>query len=398
MARLLLQFSDAEFEHLRWVVIDEEQAMADLSWQSASSDELASLAAQNPHPVIILIPQQCVYLTQVELPERASRQILAAIEFQIEDRLAQDIESQHFAIADAGQNPVIVAVVSRSIMDRCLQLAASCNLRLAQIVPELFLCPWPGDGVNLMHGDDGILVRYGEFRGLKCQPSALPAMLDLIRREVEFDKVRYFETVDHSAPELEQYEVELPGADSARLGLVGARVIDLQQRDYQVSSVWRGIARTWRWVAVLLVALLVVGGYNRFIALQELEREIASVRAAQYEVVKLYLPAGTRPEDDLKRRLLERLKQQQVGANGQGFMQLLAEFSRAQRQFSAVNVDRIGYQNSALNIDLTSAQLKDIEALHSALQEQGVEARLENLNIKPELISGRLVMGGGSSG
>ena len=200
MARLLVQFSDAELERLRWVVIDEEQAMVDLNWQSAGSEELASLAAQNPHPVVILVPQQCVYLTQVELPEKVSRQLLGAIEFQIEDRLAQDIESQHFAIADANQNPVAVAVLARSIMDRCMELARGCNLRLAQIVPEVFLCPWPGDGVNLLAGDDGILVRYGEFRGLKCHLSALPAMLDLIAREVDVDKLRYFESADQPAP------------------------------------------------------------------------------------------------------------------------------------------------------------------------------------------------------
>ena len=95
MARLLIHFLDAEFEQLRWAVIDEEQAVVDLNWQSATTGELSALASQNPHPVIILIPQQYVYLTQVELPEKAGRQVLAAIEFQIEDQLAQDIESQH---------------------------------------------------------------------------------------------------------------------------------------------------------------------------------------------------------------------------------------------------------------------------------------------------------------
>ena len=398
MARLLVQFRDESFERLRWVVIDEEQAMVELQWQVAEVDELASLAAQNPHPVIILVPQQCVYLAQVELPEKVSRQVLAAIEFQIEDQLAQDIDTQHFAMGDSSQNPVAVAVVSKAIMTRCLALASSCNLRLLHIVPEVFLCPWPGDGVNLIAGDDGLLVRYGEYRGFKCHVAALPAMLDMIRHEIEFDRLRFFETSEQTIPELEAYEVEVQSGDSARLGLVGARTIDLQQREFQASSVWRGVARAWRWVAVLLVTLLLVGGYNKYTDLQDLEDRIAGIRAEQYEVVRLYLPAGTSPEDDLKRLLIERLKQMQDGQNGQGFMQLLMEFSQAQKQFTAVNIDRIGFQNNALNVDLTSAQLKDIEALQATVREQGVEARLENLNIKPELISGRLIMSGGESG
>lgn len=398
MTRLLIQFRDADLEELRWTVIDEEQSMVDLSWQTAEVDELAALAAQNPHPVIILVPQQCVYLAQVELPEKASRQVLAAIEFQIEDQLAQDIESQHFAIADPGQNPVAVAVVAKSIMSRCLALADSCNLRLLQIVPELFICPWPGDGVSMIAGDDGILVRYGDYQGFKCHAPALPAMLELIIHEVEIGRPRYYESADQPVPELEHYELDLHSADSARLGLIGAPLIDLQQREFQMSSAWLGIARAWRWVAILLLSLLLIVGYNRFIDLQDIEAEIAAVRAQQYEVVKLYLPAGTRLEDDLKKRVIERLKQVQEGQNGQGFMQLLVEFSKAQKQYSAVTIDRIGYQNNALNIDLTSDQLKDIEALHVTVQEQGVEAKLENLNIKPELISARLVMSGGGNG
>ena len=398
MARLLIQFRDADLEQLRWAVFDEEQAMTDLSWQTATVEELAALAAQYPHPVVILIPQQCVYLAQVEIPEKASRQVLAAIEFQIEDQLAQDIDTQHFAIADAGQNPVAVAVVAKSIMRRCLELASSSNLRLMQVVPEVFLCPWPGDGISLIASDNGILVRYGEYRGLKCRASALPAMLDLIKREVEFDKLRYFESGDETMPELEQYEVEAHGADTARLGLVGAPLIELQQREFQASSVWRGVARAWRWVAVLLVALLIFGGYNRFAELRNLEAEIAAVRAQQFELVRLYLPADTSPQDDLKKRVIERLKQVQDRQDGQGFMQLLGTFSRAQKQFTAIDIDRIGYQNNELNVDLTSAQLKDIEALQATVQDQGVAARLENLNIKPELISGRLIMGGGGNG
>ena len=397
MARLLVQIGDIEFERVRWTIIDEAHAMAELSWQSASAEDLASLAVQNPHPVVLVIPQQWVYLTQVKLPEKAGRQVLAAIEYQIEDQLAQDIESQHFAVADVKDNPVSIAVVEKSIMDHCLELVRSCNLRLLQIVPEIFLCPWPGEGVSMIAGDDGILLRYGNYRGMKCQPAALPAMLEMIGRDVDFDRVRYYESSNETAPRLEKVEVDMHGSDTARLGLVDMPLIDLRQREYQASSEWRGIGHRWRWVAILLIALLVAGGYNRFVALQQLEDEIAAVKAEQYETVKLYLPAGTNTGDNLKKRLLERMQNLQDGS-GQGFMELMLEFSKAQVEYTKVNIDRIGYQNSDLNVDLSSAQLKDIEDLHATVQKQGVEAKLENLNIKPDQISGRLVLYGVNGG
>lgn len=398
MAQLLIQFTDAELESLRWVAIDEERARADLAWQAGNTDDLPAITAQNPHPVVLVIPQQCVYLTQVELPEKASRQILAAIEYQVEDQLAQDIDSQHFAVGDASENPVSLAVIEKAIMDRCIELARAHGLRLLQIIPEVFLCPWPGDGVNLIAGDDGLLVRYGAYRGLKCHPRALPAMLSLVRRDVEFDRVRYFETSGNEPPAPGEYPIEIQSAGDARLGYIEAPYIDLQQRDYQLSSAWRGVARAWRWVAIILAALLLVGGYNRAIALQELEDRLAAVKAEQYELVKLYLPASTRPGDNLKKLLIERLKLLQSGQNGRGFMQLLQDFAAARARFATVRIDRIAYQNRQLNVDLNSRQLQYIEALHVEIQKQGVDARLENLNIKPDLISGRLVMRGGSDG
>ena len=96
MARLLIQFLSAELTDFRWANLEDDQQHANISWQMAGEDQLSMISSQYPNPVTIIIPQECVFLAQVELPERAGRQLLAAIEFQVEDQLARDIESQHF--------------------------------------------------------------------------------------------------------------------------------------------------------------------------------------------------------------------------------------------------------------------------------------------------------------
>jgi len=106
MARLLVQFFTEDITDFRWASIDEAEQAASIDWQDAGEDELAKVATQHPYPLILIIPQQCVYLTRVELPEKASRQLLSAIEYQIEDQLAQSIESQHFALGDTNDNPI----------------------------------------------------------------------------------------------------------------------------------------------------------------------------------------------------------------------------------------------------------------------------------------------------
>ena len=389
--RLLIQFADAELSDFRWTVVDETAANAAFDWKPAAEAELATLAAQHPHPLILVIPQQCIYLTQVELPERASRQLLAAIEYQVEDRLAQDVETQHFALGDARKNPIAVAVVSREIMDRCMLLAKTHGLRLFQVIPELFLCPWSGEGVSLTEGCDGWLLRYDDYRGLKCNTAALPAMLELISREVSFDRIRCY----GEAPDIDGYTIDSYSLGEVRPGFLDAPLIDLQQRDYQLSSPWLGLARAWKWVGLMLLLAVAVFSYNRAVALQQLENELGDIRKQQYELLRPYLPGASGPDDDLKRKLIERIKQVRAGQDEQGFLQLMLEFVRARENFPDIEIARIGYQGGRLSFEISSKKLNDIESLLARVKQQGVQAKLESLNIKPELSSGRLVMEGG---
>jgi len=396
MLRLLIQFTDDELADFRWVTFDETTDSAALDWQLAVADEFSAVAAQNPYPVIIIIPQQCVYITEIELPEKAGRQVLSAIEYQVEDQLAQDIESQHFALGDTSENPVPIAVVERSIMDHCMALARSYDLRLMQIIPELYLCPSPEDDVALTEGYAGCLLRYGRYRGLKCTAQALPAMLEMVKRDVDFDTITFYGAESETAPSIDKYTLHQQELSSTRPGFIDGPLIDLQQRDYQLSSAWQGLAKTWKWVALFIGALLVIGGYNKAIALHGLEDELAGIKQQQYNLLKPYLPANTSPDADLKKLLIERMKQLQASERGQDFLKLLLEFSRARSGFPDVKISRIGYQGDVLSFEISSSQLNDIEALLEKVIKQGVNAKLESLNIKPEQSSGRLVLRGGS--
>lgn len=393
MARLLIQFLDDELAGFRWASIDESVQSLDIGWQPGGEEELAVVSAQNPHPLIMILPQQCVYLGQVELPQRAGRQLLSAIDYQVEDQLAQDIESQHVAIADSNANPVSIAVVERAIMMRCLALAQGHGLRLLHILPELFLCPWPGSGIALMQGHDGYLLRFGDYRGLKCSAAALPAMLELVARDLEFETVYFFGDETGIPPGLENYKVERRAPADCRPGFAEAPVIDLQQRDFVLSSAWQGLARAWKWIGILFAALLAAFAYNKAVALQSLEQELAAVKQQQYQLVKPYLP-DVQPGGNLKKALIERLRQAQSNRNEQGFLKLMLEFSRARSGFPEIEISRISYQGSELVFDISSTQLNKIEKLLEVIQKQGVEADLVGLSIKPERSSGRLVLSG----
>ena len=396
MTRLLIQFDDHELADFRWSVIEETEQSAAIGWQTAAEEALGQVATLNQHPVILILPQQSVYLAEVELPERASRQVLSTIDYQVEEQLARDIESQHVALADGNANPLAVAVVERSLMQRCLALAQGHGLRLVGILPELFLCPWSG-GVTMIEGQGGYLLRYGEYKGLKCNTEALAPMLQLVAQSVDFDQVTWFGSEDSPAPEVDGVEFEAKPLSSVSPGFIDSPVIDLQQRDFKLSSAWLSLGKAWKNVAILAAILLVMFGYNRAMALQNLENELAVIKQQQFELLQPYLP-GLSASDNLKKALIDRLQQLQSSQGDQGFLALMLEFSRARAKFPEVEITRIGYQGEDLVFDISSAQLTKIETLLEAVQKQGVEATLVSLNIKPEQSSGRLVLSGGDDG
>ena len=234
MLRLIIQFAGPELDRFRWAVCDLQQASLELDWSSGDESSLSAIASQNPHPAILLIPQQCIYLTQVELPEKSGRQLLSAIEFQIEDQLASNIESQHFALGDSSLNPVSVAVVDKTIMQHCLELVRNHGLRLSQLLPEVFLCP-SGEGLHLIQSGDHWLLRYGQYSGFKSSQATLQAMLEFYGREHEFTRISCYLAEGAPAPDLDGVEVKRFPQSEISPGFVTAPVIDLQQRKLEKS-------------------------------------------------------------------------------------------------------------------------------------------------------------------
>ncbi len=398
MSQLLIRFCDTALDDFSWALADESQASG-LVWQSAGISQLGVLLSQHALPVIFILPQQATYFTEFEIPEKASRQVLASIEYQIEDQLAQDTELQHYAIGKQRHGKVPIVVVEQSIMQACQLLQEKFGIRVVQIIPELFLCPWYGnDGeVNIIENGDCLIIRYGLYRGLTCQRELLKPMLAMVNGEISTKTVNYYlsDESDFEDIKIDKYDSVFKPDTFAEFDPHNSDIINLQQRQYQASSQWIKIFQYWKGVAVLLVLLLGAGLFTRVMALQQMENDLYAIKAKQYELVKDYLAPNAKPSDNLKKEVIKLLQQGNNGAGQVDFLGLLLEFSQARTQYPSIQIVKIGYQKQRLSVDISSGKLNDVEALHAALNARGLGTQLERLNIKPEIVSGQFVIEGG---
>jgi len=397
MSRLIVRFHDSSLENLSWLVDQSDEVNRTINWQTGSQQQLGELAKKHSS-VVLVIAQQDVYLTSYQIPGKASRQVLSSIEYQIEDQLAQEVEIQHFALGDQSSNPVAIAVVEKVIMLRCIKLIQKYGLVVTHIVPEIFLCPWFGKtgDVNLIESHEGVILRYGAHQGIKCRPELCETMLDLIAVEQDITVVNYYlqQPESYDSMNIGKYPGACKQLTFENFDPGGSASINFLQRQFQVTSVWSKLLLAWKWVLGLLLILITVIGYNKAIALHQLEIRLSNLKATQYELLKNYLPANIDKSDDLKKELISLLKQAQSATEEVNFLELLSLFTQAKTAYSSIIIGKIGYQNKRLSIDITSNQLNQVESLLETIESTGQAARLENLSIKPDIISGQFVLDG----
>lgn len=406
MPELILRFHDEALDAFDWIVLQDGLVPQEIQWRPGSEANLGELISSHDMSVVFAIPQHCIFTTHFDLPARASRQILSSIEFQIEDQLGNDIDQQHFATGDIVNNSVPIIVIKKSIMQRCQAVQKKFGVTLSKIIPELFLCPWSekeGE-VSVLECQDGqnsMILRFGHYEGFKCQSALLKPMLDQLNRDQlsrnqPIEQVVYFyaSREAYEADKVDGYESQRADPTLGHLNKPKTSHFDLRQREFKRSSVWGNVVKPWKSVAVVFIAFLVIFGYNKLAHLNELEGQLADIKRNQYNVVRVHLPAGTTESDNLKKALIELIKQNKTSQGDTDFLSQLVVFTKAKKMFSSIIITKINFQKSSLSIDINSTKLNDVETLVKTLESSPLAVKLENLTIKPEFISGRLVLGG----
>lgn len=389
----LIRFTDTELQDLHHAVADESDRLDSLPWQAGSAALLGDLCGNRA--TIFLLPQQLVFNTTIDLPEKASRQILSAIEYQVEERLAQDVDSQHVAMGDSQASPLPVSVVSREIMDRCLALVADHSLRLHAILSESALCPCEPDAIRVEVSQGYLLLRTGVNSAIKTDRQVLPVVLDLVARDTGTRLLSLAPGVGELAlPAGWTSEVRQSAATLSTL--LAKESINLLQRHYRLTSPVITMIRQWRWVAVFLLGFILLFVYNQSNRLQRLETEVAALKEQQFELVKSHVPVGTTADDNLKKLLIQAMGRQQAQSDDQGLLPVLQRFSKAKRGYQQVSISRISFQGQTLRVDLLSNQLNQVEDLLQTIRQSDGSASLDGLSVKPGEVSATLVIPGGS--
>src|SRR6185437_782682 len=149
--------------------------------QHGALPEAAALAPGRH--VCALVPAADVVLTEADVPVKSGVKAQQVVPFALEEQLAGDVDSLHFALgrraSESARMPV--AVIARALLEGWLAELASAGLTPEAIFAESELAPInPGQAVAVLEGDDAIVRPPGALP-VTMPIDALPEALHLVR-------------------------------------------------------------------------------------------------------------------------------------------------------------------------------------------------------------------------
>ncbi|RPI12964.1 MAG: type II secretion system protein GspL, partial [Lysobacterales bacterium] len=110
---LVIRLRATEQAPASWLIVDSNGARSGPVQSGPVAD---ALAAAQGRRVVVLVPGSEVTLAEPELPLRGGARLAQAVPFALEEQLAADVETLHFAVGsrEAGSVGTPVAVVERS--------------------------------------------------------------------------------------------------------------------------------------------------------------------------------------------------------------------------------------------------------------------------------------------
>lgn len=372
---------------------------------SLSSGSLEDAAAQSAGcQVIALVPSTDVFITQVQVPTQNRQRMLKAIPFALEDQLAAEVETLHFAVGREAEGGVTAAVVDRARMTAWAERLRQAGLQPDMLVPDVYALPTADQAWYVLPEGRRLLVRTGPASGFAADAENIQPVLDLALREAGEAKPQRLHALDGAGAANQPLladdsgvSIESEPCDRGLLGVIAKNGFDAQsainllQGDYsrreQLGKLWR----PWRLsIALVGVWLVIQLGFSVYDNIR-LGREQEAIKQQVATIYKNVFPEAkqiVKPRERMERRLQELTGG--AGA-GSGFMPLLVEVSPQLKLTNGLNLRSLRYKGGVLDIDLEVPSLQVLDELKQRLAARpGLGVEIQSAQARGDKVDGRL--------
>ncbi|MCI0749502.1 MAG: type II secretion system protein GspL [Nevskiales bacterium] len=372
-------------------------ATSDLTTQHATLDDILKLAPGRQ--LVMFVPGIEVRLTSVQVPARQLQKVLQAAPYALEDQLADDVDTLHFAIGPRQTDDAHpVAITARERMECWLAPLRARGLVPDAIIPETLCLPLPSEPWHwtALVDADRITVRTGAFSGFVCTLDELPATVSLADPEGRASlQIHLPRDNEHDFTALNRPVNLLPGHDSTLSVLTRnwrpETAINLLQGAYSQKEDWRGRMRPWKMVGALAAVWAVLTLLNTGVQTIRLRGELRAQETKNLERFQTLFPDETKIVD-----LAAQIEQQWTALHENRpapLFELIEVLSASLTAHPGLTLQSLQFRDGALYMNLTASDLQVLENLRSwygarrdtALEVQAANAGSAGVQIRLKL-------------
>ena len=377
---------------VEWIVADDNGTRRSEPFRGTLAEAAVTVQGR---PVIVLVPSTEVLTTAISLPLRGGARLNAALPYALEEQVAVDIDTMHFAAGDkreSGLRPV--AAVSRELLDAWITQLDDAGIQPWKIIPEDYgLARIPGT-MSVLVDDENILFYDGadiEFVLEGAKPSdALVAAGKLSDREDddappephghlvvycnEADEERLSHDWIALRHELHSVDINLlPDGALPRLAVTVAsgQGVNLLQGRYGPKADYGSWLRPWRVAAVLLLSLVVIGFVGKAVDLYRLTQEETALRAQFIQEFQQIRPGDTREILDPVAAVNSLKRGMGTGTAKPVFLDSLRELAAAMRANENATVEVLSYRAGVVDIRVSSSDVETVGEIQKMIGASG---------------------------
>jgi len=382
-------------ESIPWLLWHSQQQELIASGELESTAELSQLADKAARSeVIIAIPGQDVFLTQVTLPAGSKKHLDKVIPYALEEELAADIDTLHFAWPETKASTLPVAVVEKAHMQQWLGVLSESGIESNRWLPDIFLLPAHENEWHAIELGHSVLVRTSTWQGFALEQAAFSELAPILSSEYDSpEKIVHYGPLDWPQPPtvLESADIEVP-MTIAVAALQSNAEINLRQGAFRAKRQRQSSNLPWKPLAVAASVLFVLAVTLNGIKYWQLEQQRASLQAKSEQLYRDAFPNETRIVN-LRAQLQQKIDS--AGGAGGSDRSVLAALDSLQPAFQAepsVKLELLRFQNNELRLQATADSFSQLEAFQRAAQNNGVAIEAGSMNNRGDQVSGALTI------
>ncbi|MGH7193036.1 MAG: type II secretion system protein GspL, partial [Candidatus Saccharimonadales bacterium] len=353
----------------QWLLVDALGNRVGRVQQGALTDAAEQARGRR---VCVLVPGAMVSLLHASIPTRNQQKVLQAVPFALEDRLAEDVETLHFALGERDALGYTVAALKRTHVTEWLEQLSTAGITADELVPDMLALPVQESTLYLALDTGQVLARLPDGVAFSAERSLAPLLIERhlagLRNTLVCDNAVIHSAeqtdADSLAPVLEamQLEVRTAPLNDGLLPVFAATLhgkpaLNLLQGEFGrhkgMSEHWQ----RWRFAVSLLLVFCVIGVVEQGIAYFELRHQAAQLDAQVSEQFHKALPDVHRLVNP-RVQMQQRLTQLNGGGDSNGPLPMLMSLGTALQANSKVQLSGFSYHSGTLQVQVQADQIQ----------------------------------------